>query len=92
MSADPTPNEERLLGLCQRLLRQNEDLHEHNQDLRAQSGQLCGQLRWLETEYRALLAKLDQAEQDHAVQEQAADVLLGAALDAPMSSAPGGGR
>lgn len=91
MTVNPAPTEQRLFGLCRRLLRQNEALHEHNQDLHAQTGRLCGQLRSLGTQYRALLAKLDGTERDHAVQEEAADVLLGAALDAPMSSA-GGGR
>jgi hypothetical protein len=92
MSADLTPYEQRLLGLCRRLLRQNEDLHRHNQDLHAHTDRLCGQLRWLGREYRTLQAKLDQTERDHAVQEQAAEVFIGAALDGLRRNAPGGGR
>jgi hypothetical protein len=92
MSADSTPNEQRLLGLCQRLLQQNEAVNQHNQDLHAQIDYLCGQLRWLGTEYRTLLTKFNKAERDHTVQEQAAEIFLGAALDGPMSSAPGGRR
>jgi phage shock protein A len=92
MSANPTQNEQRLLGLCRRLLQQNEDLQQHNRELHAHVDRLHEIIRWLGREYRALRAKLDQAEQDHAVKEAAADVLLGAALDEPMSSAPGGWR
>jgi hypothetical protein len=92
LPADPIQDEQQLLVLCRRLLRQNEDLHQHNKDLCARVDRLHGIVRWLGSEYRALRAEVDQAEQDHAVKDEAADVLFGAALDELASGTSGGQR
>jgi hypothetical protein len=86
----PTPNEQRLLGLCRRLLRQNEDVHAHNQDVHAQVDRLYGVIRFLGEEYRALRTKFDRAEREHIIKEESADVLFGAALDELASGSPQG--
>jgi hypothetical protein len=92
MSANPTQNEQRLVGLCRRLLQQNEDLQQHNRELHAHIDRLHRIVRWLGGEYRALRAKFDQLERDHGVKGEAAEVLFGAALDELTRSAPGGRR
>lgn len=76
-----TENERRLVVLCRRLLRQNESLHSHNRELHAHLRRWHAAFRRLGLEYRALRAAFDQAEWEHGVKEEAADVLLGAALD-----------
>lgn len=69
----PEPDQ-RVLGLCRRLLNHNESLH-------AENGGLYEKLHWLAEEYRRLKARFEQAESAHAAKEEAADVLLGAAMD-----------
>lgn len=81
MTTDPTQTDQQVVGLCRRLLRQNEDLHRHNNDLHTKIRRLYQISRRLGSEYRALRARLDQAEQDHVVENEASQVLLGAALD-----------
>ncbi len=81
MSSIPTGSEQRLgrvMGLCRRLLAQNEDL------LR-QIDRLQERLHWLATEYRELSARCEQGDVDHAVVEAAFDAMLGAVLDEPSS-------
>jgi hypothetical protein len=90
MSLTPTENEQRLLDLCRRLLRQNEDLQGHNQDLHAHIDGLCEQLRWLRGKYEGLKARFDRAAADHAAIEAAYDAMLGGALSEPPSSTPSG--
>ncbi|MGO9760456.1 MAG: hypothetical protein ACLP1Q_04245 [Solirubrobacteraceae bacterium] len=85
MPANPTEREQRLVGLCRRLLKQNEQLH-------ARTKQLYETLDWLGDEYRELKARFERAEADHAVIEAASDAMLGAALDGPLSGASSGRR
>jgi hypothetical protein len=81
MPANPTKNEQRLLGLCRRLLPQNEALL-------AQIDRLYESLRWLGGEYRELRARFDRAVADDAAVESAYDVMLSAVLDdEPLSGA-----
>jgi phage shock protein A len=83
---EPTHNEQRLIGICRRLLRQNETLIE-------QIDRLYKSLRWLSREYRELKARFDRAAADHATVEAAYDVMLAAALDdEPLSGTPSGKR
>lgn len=74
MANPPTASDQRLLGLCRRLLRHNEDLH-------AQNDRLCGKLRWLCGEYRSLREQAEQEKQNHAVEIQAFNAVLGEAID-----------
>jgi phage shock protein A len=85
MLANATHREQRLVGLCRRLLKQNEQLH-------AQTKQLYETLHWLGGEYRELKARFDRAAADHAVIEAASDAMIGAALDGPLSGASSGRR
>ncbi len=76
---DPTDNYgiarlEHAIGLCRRLLKQNEDLLEHIDVLYAK-------LRWLGEQYREVRAERDQADSNHAVASETADILLAADPD-----------
>jgi hypothetical protein len=69
-----TEREQRLLELCRRLLRQNEDLQLHTDRLYAILRKLC-------LDYRSLGQQADRAERDHRAEQAATSVLLGAAMD-----------
>ncbi len=77
------PEREHVAGLCRRLLKHCEDLHEEIHGL-------YGKLHWLTQEYRQLMDRFEQAERAHIAKEEAADILFGAAIDALASGAPGG--
>jgi hypothetical protein len=68
-----TPNEQRLLRLCRRLLRHNEQLQEDHDGLH--SG-----IRKLIRENRELTDRLRRLKQDHAVKDSAAEAILGEAF------------
>jgi hypothetical protein len=73
-----TQTEAKLLGLCRRLLRHNEELH-------GQLDRLYGIARWLCTEYRTLREQSNVEKDARAVEDEAGEVLLGTALDEALS-------
>jgi hypothetical protein len=68
-----TPNEQRLRGLCRRLLSHNEQLQEDNDGLH--SG-----IRKLIRDNQELSDRLRRLKQDHAVTDAAAEAILGEAF------------
>ncbi len=69
-----TENERRLLELCQRLLQHNEQLHAELEYLQRLLECLCAA-------YRSLQSRYDGLRDAHAVENEATDVLFGAAMD-----------
>ncbi|MGA8364801.1 MAG: hypothetical protein WB709_09805 [Solirubrobacteraceae bacterium] len=66
--------EQHLLQLCKRLLATNEELY-------ARIDGLYDTLRWLCTEYRALREQSEREKQNHAVETEAFNAVLGGAID-----------
>jgi hypothetical protein len=66
--------EQHLLRLCKRLLAANEDLY-------TRIDGLYDTLRWLGTEYRSLREQAEQEKQNHAIETEAFNAVLGEAID-----------
>lgn len=74
MAASPIANEQRLLQLCRRLLRHNEDLH-------AQLDRLYGRLHSLCKDYGFSQEQAAQERSRFAAERTTLDIALGAAID-----------